>query len=319
MRSARAKRPCVAAYAWRVQVTVVGAGIVGLTTAVTLEERGHTVRVVAAASGSATTSSIAGAIWFPYRAGPPDKVIGWAAATRDWLERLAGDRDTGVDQLVGYEITRDAATEPVPWWAENLAVDRVAAPVTGSPMSWRYAAPRVEPERFLTSLTARLAPIEARTIASLDDVPGDIVVNCTGLGATSLASDDTMVPLFGQVVMTELGAVDPSVTITDERDPDRLFYVIPRRDELVLGGCARPQPGAEEDPTVTARILAHARELGLPIGAIRSVRAGLRPFRPVVRLVREGRVIHNYGHGGAGFTLCRGCALDVAELVDVIG
>jgi D-amino-acid oxidase len=42
----------------------------------------------------------------------------------------------------------------------------------------------------------------------------------------------------------------------------------------------------------------------------------LRPYRPEVRLERDGRVIHNYGHGGSGFTLCRGCAEDVVALVD---
>jgi len=50
-------------------------------------------------------------------------------------------------------------------------------------------------------------------------------------------------------------------------------------------------------------------------------RVGLRPFRQSgVRLgterLQDGRVvIHNYGHGGAGFTLSWGCARRVAELV----
>jgi D-amino-acid oxidase len=37
-----------------------------------------------------------------------------------------------------------------------------------------------------------------------------------------------------------------------------------------------------------------------------------------VRLERDHvdpRIVHNYGHGGAGFTLCRGCAEDVAYLI----
>ncbi|WP_343394071.1 FAD-dependent oxidoreductase [Candidatus Amarobacter glycogenicus] len=40
----------------------------------------------------------------------------------------------------------------------------------------------------------------------------------------------------------------------------------------------------------------------------------MRPYRTTVRLERDGRIIHNYGHGGAGFTLARGCAEEVAAL-----
>ena len=49
-------------------------------------------------------------------------------------------------------------------------------------------------------------------------------------------------------------------------------------------------------------------------------RVGLRPFRKSgVRIergqLRDGRiVIHNYGHGGAGFSLSWGCAREVLEL-----
>ena len=121
------------------------------------------------------------------------------------------------------------------------------------------------------------------------------------------------VPVFDPSATTHL-----ATTITDDRDPENIFYVIPRRDELVLGGCSQPvAPGHEPtlDPDISARIVRQARALGLAIGDVRLERVGLRPYRREVRLEREGRVIHNYGHGGAGFTLCRGCAEDVAALV----
>jgi len=302
-----------------VRITVVGAGVVGLATALVLEERGHEVRVVASASGEGTTSAVAGAVWFPYRAGPPHKVTAWAARTREWLEGLAGEPAAGVDVLTGYEITLD---EEWPWWASAVHVDRAPAPVAGAPVAWRYAAPRVVPALFLPWLAAKLrAPIERRAVTELAAEPCDLVINCTGLAARELARDELLTPLLGQIVVVAPGGVDRTITVSDDRDPDAMFYLIPRRDELVLGGCSRPwPPGAppEIDPAIRARILAQARALGLPIGEVIRDRAGLRPYRLEVRLEHEPgvpRVIHNYGHGGAGFTLCRGCAEDVAALV----
>ena len=275
------------------------------------------MRVVAAATGPGTTSAIAGAVWFPYKAGPPAKVAAWAARTRDWLEQLARTTpEAGVDLLTGYEITHD---EPRPWWAADITVERAPAPVAGAPMAWRFAAPRAQPSLFLPHLASRLrAPIEQRVVVDLEAEPGDLVVNCTGMAARELVTDDHMYPLFGQIVLADHGAADITVTITDHRNPDEIFYIIPRRDELVLGGCSRPYPpGAtpEIEPELTARILGQAQALGIPVGAVRRERVGLRPYRLEVRLERAGRIIHNYGHGGAGFTLCRGCAEDVAALV----
>ena len=301
-------------------VTVVGAGIAGLSTALALEERGHRVRIVAVATDGAITSSLAGAVWFPYHAGPPDKVAVWAARTRTWLEVLARTApESGVDVLTGYEITRDASD---PWWAAATEIERVPAPVAGAPPAWKFVAPRAEPAIFLPWLAARLhARIERRAVVDLAAEPGDAVVNCTGLAARELARDDELSPLLGQTLICEPGGFDLATTVTDARADDAIFYVIPRRTELVVGGCSIAVPPGTVPaiaPALTQRILAQAHALGVRIGAVRAERVGLRPFRREVRLERDAhapRVVHNYGHGGAGFTLCRGCAEDVAALL----
>jgi D-amino-acid oxidase len=145
------------------------------------------------------------------------------------------------------------------------------------------------------------------------------VIDCAGLGARTLAADATIAPLYGQIVIAAPGAADLGVTITDDREAD-VFYIIPRRDEVVLGGCALAEiPATTPDPAITARILAHAARLGIAVGPVLRERTGLRPFRPTVRLERDPaspRVLHNYGHGGAGFTLSRGCAEELAGLLE---
>lgn len=186
-------------------------------------------------------------------------------------------------------------------------------------------APRAESPIFAPWLEGRLRrPVIVRRFESLDEVPGEVVVNCAGLGARGLARDETLLALYGHVVVCEPGEIDLSVAVSHD-GAGGSFYVIPRRREVVIGGVVEPSADDRPltpDPATRARILARARERGFRPGAFIREAVGLRPYRPSVRVEREGgvggvggRVVHNYGHGGSGYTLCWGCAEDVVKLI----
>jgi len=300
-------------------VTVVGAGVSGLVTALALAEDAHAVEIVAAEWGERTTSAVAAALWLPYLCEPPDRVLAWSLATYRWLAALAESTPrAGVDMLTLYET--DESDEP--WWRPavppEVPVERVAAgPMAADRPAWRVRAPRVEPALFMPWITERLrergVPMREARVESLGSIEADLVINCSGLGSRRLCRDESMQARFGQVVLVEAGAWDRSVVTADDRGGPR--YVVPRRGEVVVGGwnvAHEPEAPAEVSESVTAQIL--ARVEGLPIGPVLRARAGLRPWRSSVRLEREGRVIHNYGHGGAGWTLSWGCAQEVVRL-----
>jgi D-amino-acid oxidase len=294
------------------RVVVVGAGVVGLTTAVCLREAGVTADVVAREAPDGTTSAVAAALWYPYRALPVERVTAWSAATYGELRRLADVAGTGVRMLEGTELLRPGA--PDPWWGDAVPdLRRTSAGL-------RFAAPAVDMSVHLPWLVERLGAlggtIESRTVRSLDDVAADAVVNCAGLGARELIGDRTLTAVRGQVV--RVAAPTVREWLIDDRDAEHPTYVVPRDRDVVLGGTA--EEGVEDltpDPATTEAIVARCAEHVPAVGdaPILAVVVGLRPARPAVRLEAEGRVVHCYGHGGAGVTLAWGCAVEVAALL----
>lgn len=302
------------------KVTVVGAGVIGLTCALRLAEAGHAVTIVSAAPSERTTSAVAGALWYPYRAWPLDSVTRWAGRTRRVLAELAADPATGVVVRHGRELLRSAGPEPF-WAAAAPDLRRLTAAELppGYADGFTLSAPVVDMGRYLRWLRRRfVGDVVVRRVSSLADVGGEVVVNATGLGAAELVGDDALVPVRGQVV--RLAAVDGVTEWTlDEEDPAGLTYVIPRLDDVVCGGTV--DSGAAEgtiDADTEAAILARCRALvpALADAPVVSRGLGWRPVRPVVRLERIGRIVHCYGHGGSGVTLSWGCADDVVALVD---
>ncbi|HST49843.1 FAD-dependent oxidoreductase [Jatrophihabitans sp.] len=308
------------------RVRVVGAGIVGLTSALRLAEAGHRVEVVAADLLEATTSAVAAALWYPYRATPTAQVIGWLHASFADLAELAAEPGTGVRLLAGRELFAEPAADP--WWRSTvpdlarIPGDRLPA---GYRDGYRLTVPVVDMAVHLAWLSDRLragggavaAGRLADLTAALDGV--DVAVNCTGLGARELAGDATLSPVRGQIVVVEQFGL--AEWLLDQADPVRLTYLVPRGDTVILGGTAEEgDAGLEVRPATAEAILARCAAL-VPAAAgarILGHRVGLRPARPAVRLEAEGPVVHCYGHGGAGVTLAYGCAREVVRQVGLL-
>jgi D-amino-acid oxidase len=295
-----------------VRAVVVGAGVVGLTTAVCLREAGVDAHVVARDLPRDTTSAVAAALWYPYRALPAERVTAWSAASYAALEQLAGVAGSGVRMRMGTELLAPGA--PDPWWRDAVPDLRRTAD------GLRFAAPAVDMSIHLPWLAERVralgGTLERATVSALEDVEADAVVNCAGLGARELAGDDSLVAVRGQVVRVTAPSVQE--WLLDQSDPANLVYIVPRERDVVLGGTA--EEGAEDrtpDPATTAAIRARCEALlpELREAPVVAVAVGLRPVRPAVRLEAEGRVVHCYGHGGAGVTLAWGCAVEVAALL----
>ncbi len=303
------------------RAVVVGAGVVGLTSALRLRRAGVEVAVWAARRSPSTTSDVAAAIWYPYQAGAGGAVGRWAAETYAELRRLAAAGAPGVRLRMGTELFR--TTTPDPWWRD--AVPELTRPARGSlPAGYldghRFAAPVLDMSVHLPALEGTLETlgtgIERRRVTDLAEplAAADVVVNCTGLGARELVPDPGLTPVRGQVL--RLGPVGVDEWLVD--DSDGLTYVVPRDRDVVCGGSADPgREDVEVDPAESAEILARcvALEPRLAAAPVLGAAVGLRPVRPQVRVERVGAVVHNYGHGGAGVTLAWGCAGEVVRLV----
>ena len=146
----------------------------------------------------------------------------------------------------------------------------------------------------------------------------DLVIDCAGIGARELARDADLEPHRGQVaIVPKIDGLSCAIVCDDAP----LMYAIPRTNDCVFGGTNEVSDNLAADPATTQRIVAEcSRVLNIEKPPVLAERVGLRPFRRSgVRLerdrLRDGRtVIHNYGHGGAGFTLSWGCAREVLEL-----
>lgn len=306
------------------RVAIVGAGVSGLTCAVAFAERGFATSIFAEQIGNRTDSAAAAAMWYPYDAGPGGQTIAWALHTYGTLRVLAGDARTGVS-IVELRTYSRAGEIEIPEWAVPLGARPLRSEIPPAFVSgFALDVPVMDTTIYLDYLAQRFREAGGeiypnRRFTSLDEVDPafDLIVNCAGLGARTIVPDPDLEPHRGQVAI--VAKMENSCALVCDDAP--LMYCIPRANDCVFGGTNELSDDRAVDPKATARIVAEcSRVLGIELPKVVGERVGLRPFRRSgVRLeraqLRNGRaVIHDYGHGGSGFTLSWGCAEAALEM-----
>ncbi len=167
-----------------------------------------------------------------------------------------------------------------------------------------------------------------------DEFRAGAIVNCTGLGAMQTHAAP-MYPLRGALVRaindgSRMPKVDQAHCIphpegSTEQD---MVFIVPRGENmLLLGGLTEEDEwsldiGLHNHQPVRdmyRRCLEFMPVLGqAELDPGEPVRVGLRPVgKGNVCLEREPgtRIVHNYGHGGSGFSFSWGCAHEVTQTV----
>jgi len=309
------------------RVAIVGAGVSGLTCGVLFAEHGYGTATFAEETGQRTTSATAAAILYPYDAEPADAVIAWAVETYNVLVDLNRKPRTGVSIIELRQFSRTGEAQ-IPNWAVPLggrALDASSVIPTSFKGGFAITVPLMDTTIYLNYLEERLIKAGGSITTNvhlerLEDVSSefDLVINCSGIGARNLVRDVDLEPHRGQVaIVPKIDSLSCAIVCDDPP----LMYAIPRTNDSVFGGTNELSENRDVDPTVTSRIVAEcSRVLNIDNPKVLAARVGLRPFRKSGVCIRADRlsdgrtVIHNYGHGGAGFTLSWGCAENVFQI-----
>ncbi|ULT97850.1 hypothetical protein L3Y34_005588 [Caenorhabditis briggsae] len=312
------------------RICVLGAGIMGVSTALAIQERipDSVVTIIAEKFSPNTTSDVAAGLIEPYLCDDDvDRVISWTKSTIQRIQEYMNEGNPGAEEQSGYWLQ---SVKSVPKWLEVMKNVKI---LTGNELKMVAKRPEHKFGIFYTTWYLEPTPyikwesdkflknggkIKNSKIQKIEDVEKefglfDVILNCTGIGARHLIGDNEVFPTRGQILKVKCPSVK-HFFIDDQ------FYALLNDTTITLGGTAdRHQWDRTINPKISEKIF---QENCKNIPSLRSAQVisshvDLRPSRVTVRLEAEpdSKVIHNYGHGGSGITLHWGCALECVELV----
>lgn len=299
--------------------------MIGLETALALHELGQEVLVIARQLPAETTSANAGAIWGPFLSPFDERLERWSKTTFEHLVDLSNQAGTGVSMAQGSGHESSSGVDR--WWVQERPDAIAVAPMYGYAQSWRYSVPVIDAPMYLAYLSAMLrnggVEIRQGEIDPTEEAPvqASHIVACTGIQSRVMFEDPLVSGIHGELVVIK-NTARINEFICERGDGPDLLYIIPQGDRVVVGGSAHPEQHVPESEAQT--ILSRAARIvpSLASAPILEVRKGIRPCRASVRVEHLDRtwaggahIVVNYGHGGSGFSIGRGCALEAAQLV----
>lgn len=319
-------------------VCVIGAGVIGMSTAYRLQEElpGVDVTIISEEFTPNTTGDNVAGFWRPYFVDgtSPELVSKWGRETFQHLLALSRTPEggkLGIFQAFGYDIYKKY--HPEVFWKDIVFGYR---PMTNDELNqfgdrykcgYAYTTLMCESKTYLPWLLKRFVERGGKCIRKkvdkLQDLAGkyDVVVNCPGVWARHLNYDLQVQPLKGQLIKVDAPWLKYFVNAEDDD-----LYILVGSGSAALGGTHQEGDWTRTiDPVHRQRIWEGCCRLVPSLEKAKVVDdwAGLRPYRPSIKLEKEQimvndkiiKVVHNYGHSGAGVTLHWGCAGEAVRLV----
>lgn len=245
-------------------VAVLGSGVMGLTAATLLRERGLSVTIYAKTFPPHTTSNVAGGQWAPslVKHNKPNQFA--RILRRSFATHKAKGAAFGVSPRLNYTLLHAGNFEscpkdviPAPKQFAHLPFAHLKSP------GFAYSTLLVEPPIFIARMHADLVAagtaMMTREFALLSEVSAlaeNIIINCTGLGAKKLCADARMHAVKGQLVLL------PAQPALQYLFSGHHGYLFPRNDCVVVGGSEEHNPAnAIPDMTICKAILANMKNV----------------------------------------------------------
>ncbi|ORX38052.1 hypothetical protein BD324DRAFT_624309 [Kockovaella imperatae] len=248
----------------KVKVIVLGAGVLGLSIAKELAEKGVSCAVVARdlpedLESGQFASPWAGANWSSFAA-EGSREAHWDTVTFHHYAQLSQSHPHVVERRPFKRFWNKEGGYPDPWFKDlvfgfrSLEQDELAP---GYKYGQGYECYTMSPPAYLGYLAEELrsysVPLIRRRVSSLDEAysmedigPVDLVINATGLGSRSLlgVEDELVYPIRGDTVLIRAPGIKTTMKVLDPNSPQdqqlgKRFYIIPRPgpgDRVILGG-----------------------------------------------------------------------------------
>ncbi|XP_026749868.2 D-amino-acid oxidase [Galleria mellonella] len=322
-----------------VKIAVIGGGINGFSSAVKIKEKFKDAQVVLFSDEFSpnTTGDGSGGLWYPYLCSntPEHLLIKWGIETYQFVHGLWRKGGHDINLMPMYSLYKNKERFIRPKWASMVfgyhELEEKQLRYLGELYSSAYSAGEtfstfvLLPPSMIKYMETRFKNANGNVInarvGSLHDVilrDYDVIINCTGLGSRDMVPDDAVFPIRGQIAKVVAPWVNQTIM-----DDDRENYIIPNVNMCVLGGTHQEHDYNRQVDEKDKEMILNGCQAILP--SLKNAQlvnhwVGLRPGRSEIRLepeVIDGKLyIHNYGHGGSGFTLFWGCATNVVDLLE---
>ncbi|KAL4234741.1 hypothetical protein ACF0H5_006383 [Mactra antiquata] len=316
-------------------IVVLGAGVVGLSTAVNLQTHfpDREVTIIADKFNTETTSDGAAGIFSPSDTSVAvslSQYKKWLIDSYSWFHDLYATEDpavTGIQRISGYQFTSSPKKFPifhdVCYHFRHLTEKELQSFPGNQKFGWMFTTLMIECRKYLLWLTKKFTSnggkVIKKTVKDISEFSDKctVLINCCGLRAGQLFNDKDVFPLRGHTIRVKAPWIKHFVV-----DEETTTYIYPGQDYVVLGG-TRQKNEYDVTPSEywTNDIIGRCETLspGIKNAEVVAEWVGLRPCRTKIKVKMEClknlKIVHNYGHGANGIALSWGTAIEATNMV----